>query len=82
MCVCVMAIFGHYKDNLLFYGVIRETMLELAKCQFGLISKLRRSVGWGGGGGVGSRLSAAEKEVLLMFCVHAIQSWLYLYVNF
>ena len=27
-------------------------MLELAKCQFGLISKLRRSVGWGGGGGV------------------------------
>ena len=24
-------------------------MLELAKCQFGLISKLRRSV-WGGGG--------------------------------
>ena len=53
-------------------------MLELAKCQFGLISKLRRSVGWGGG----SRLSAAEKEVLLMFCVHAIQSWLYLYVNF
>ena len=24
-------------------------MLELAKCQFGLISKLRRSVGWGGG---------------------------------
>ena len=54
-------------------------MLELAKCQFGLISKLRRSVGWGGGG---SRLSAAEKEVLLMFCVHAIQSWLYLYVIF
>ena len=48
-------------------------MLELAKCQFGLISKLRRGVGWGGGGG-GSRLSAAEKEVLLMFCVHAIQS--------
>ena len=45
MCVCVMAIFGHYKDNLLFYGVIRETMLKLAKCQFGLISKLRRSVG-------------------------------------
>ena len=38
-------------------------MLELAKCQFGLISKLRRSVGWGGGGGGGgSRLSAAEKE--------------------
>ena len=37
---------------------------------------------WGGGGGGGSRLSAAEKEVLLMFCVHAIQSWLYLYVNF
>ena len=28
-------------------------MLELAKCQFGLISKLRRSVcGGGGGGGV------------------------------
>ena len=28
-------------------------MLELAKCQFGLISKLGRSVGvgWGGGGG-------------------------------
>ena len=47
-------------------------MLELAKCQFGLISKLRRGVGCGGGGG--SRLSAAEKEVLLMFCVHAIQS--------
>ena len=23
-------------------------MLELAKCQFGLISKLRRGVGWGG----------------------------------
>ena len=49
-------------------------MLELAKCQFGLISKLRRGVGGGGGGGGGSRLSAAEKEVLLMFCVHAIQS--------
>ena len=51
-------------------------MLELAKCQFGLISKLGRSVCvWGGGGeGVGSRLSTAEKEVLLIFCVHAIQS--------
>ena len=51
-------------------------MLELAKCQFGLISKLRRSVCVcvGGGGGVGSRLFIAEKEVLLMFCVHAIQS--------
>ena len=48
-------------------------MLELAKCQFGLISKLRRSEGGGGGGGE-SRLSTAEKEVLLMFCVHAIQS--------
>ena len=53
-------------------------MLELAKCQFGLISKLRRSVCVcvcvGGGGGVGSRLFTAEKEVLLIFCVHAIQS--------
>ena len=58
-------------------------MIELAKCQFGVISKLRRSVCvWGGGGGVGSRLFTAEKEVLLMFCVHAIQSKLYLYVNF
>ena len=38
--------------------------------------------GGGGGGGDGSRLFAAEKEVFLMFCVHAIQSWLYLYVNF
>ena len=47
-------------------------MLELAKCQFGLISKLRRGVGWGGG--VDRAISAAEKEVLLMFCVHAIQS--------
>ena len=28
-------------------------MLELAKCQFGLISKLWRSVGVGGGGGDG-----------------------------
>ena len=28
-------------------------MLELAKCQFGLISKLGRSVGVGGGGGGG-----------------------------
>ena len=28
----------------------------------------------GGGGGVGSRLFTAEKEVLLIFCVHAIQS--------
>ena len=28
----------------------------------------------GGGGGGGSRLYIAEKEVLLMFCVHAIQS--------
>ena len=26
-------------------------MLELAKCQFGLISKLRRGGGGGGGGG-------------------------------
>ena len=47
-------------------------MLELAKCQFGLISKLGRSVRvcvcvWGGG--VGSRLSTAEKEVLLIFCI-------------
>ena len=37
-------------------------MLELAKCQFGLISKLGRSVRWGGGG-VGSRKISAEKEV-------------------
>ena len=28
-------------------------MLELAKCQFGLISQLGRSVGVGGGGGGG-----------------------------
>ena len=42
-----------------FKGVIRETMLELAKCQFGLNSKLGRSV-WGGGG---SRKISAEKEV-------------------
>ena len=35
-------------------------MLELAKCQFGLISKLGRSVGvWG----MGSRGIFAEKEV-------------------
>ena len=33
-------------------------MLELAKCQFGLISKLGRSVG-----GMGSRKISAEKEV-------------------
>ena len=41
-------------------------MLELAKCQFGLISQLGRSVGvggGGGGGGVGSRKISAEKEV-------------------
>ena len=31
-------------------------------------------VGGGGGGGVGSRLFTAEKEALLIFCVHAIQS--------
>ena len=49
-------------------------MLELAKCQFGLISKLCGVGGGGGGRGGGSRLSVAEKEVLLMFCVHAIQS--------
>ena len=55
-------------------------MLELAKCQFGLISKLRESVGWGGG--VDRAFLQLKKEVLLMFCVHAIQSWLYLYVNF
>ena len=30
--------------------------------------------GGGGGGGGGSRLSTAEKEVLLAFCVHAIQA--------
>ena len=48
-------------------------MLELAKCQFGLISKLRRSVCvWGGGGWIA--LIYAEKEVLLVFCVHAIQA--------
>ena len=35
-------------------------MLELAKCQFGLISKLGRSVGVGG---MGSRIISAEKEV-------------------
>ena len=34
-------------------------MLELVKCQFGLISKLGRSVG----GGMGSRKISAEKEV-------------------
>ena len=35
-------------------------MLELAECQFGLISKLGRSVGvWG----MGSRGISAEKEV-------------------
>ena len=35
-------------------------MLELAKCQFGLISKLGMSVGvWG----MGSRGISAEKEV-------------------
>ena len=41
-------------------------MLELAKCQFGLSSKLGRSVcvcGGGGGGGGGSRKISAEKEV-------------------
>ena len=43
-------------------------MLELAKCQFGLISKLGRSVCvcvWGGGGGRGwDRVNFfAEKEV-------------------
>ena len=36
-------------------------MLELAKCQFGLTSKLGRSVGVGGG--MGSRKISAEKEV-------------------
>ena len=35
-------------------------MLKLAKCQFGLISKLARSVGVGG---MGSREISAEKEV-------------------
>ena len=43
-----------------FKGVIRETMLELAKCQ-GLF------LNWGGvnggGGGLGSRKISAEKEV-------------------
>ena len=39
-------------------------MLELAKCQFGLISKLGRSGGWvGGGRRLGSRGISAEKEV-------------------
>ena len=36
-------------------------MLELAKCQFGLISKLRRSVGWGGGGGDRAYLQLKKK---------------------
>ena len=35
-------------------------MLELAKCQFGLIFKLGGVYGWGG---VGSREISAEKEV-------------------
>ena len=36
-------------------------MLELTKCQFGLISKLGRSVGVGGE--MGSHKISAEKEV-------------------
>ena len=39
-------------------------MLELAKCQFGLISKLGRSV-WGGG--VVSRKISAEKDIMFVF---------------
>ena len=37
-------------------------MLELAKCQFGLISKLGRSVGGGGGGGGRDRVKFLLKK--------------------
>ena len=48
-CVCVMAGHGHYQDNLLFLRGNTRNDARTREMPIGLISKLGRGVGVGGG---------------------------------